>query len=361
MRQPVPAQNKPGARRETPGARHETAPKGPRIDLKVRYYYRMKPQRVYPLTVEVPRGSLGRLLPGGSGEAVTVRPLIPGAVVVPAEQRLDVARPGSQATFAVTPLAKGRLANARVDVIQHGRVTQQIGLGMKGVTQRLTWWLLALTIVVPSLLLYYGSPRYHPLSGNVPHKVTAPPREDNKGGAADADNKEQGADKKPPAAGKDDKAAEPGAKDDKEQAGPPGGRPTPPPIRPGQPVETSLPGGPGDVLTYKIDRTLSSDVPGVPYINEEPKIPGIDATAGAAASKGLGQAYDLYIGLADSHVSFWIGVFLLLLTFLSWMTHSTGRTSRRGAVELVPAPAGGHAQETLPLGPSGPPLSVEPA
>src|SRR5712692_8180564 len=108
MSQPVPAQNKPAPRREVPGGRRETAPpKGTRTDLKVRYYYRMKPQRVYPLSVEVPRGSDGRPLPAGSGEAVVVRPVIPGAVVVPAEQRLDVARPGSQVTFSVTPLAKG--------------------------------------------------------------------------------------------------------------------------------------------------------------------------------------------------------------------------------------------------------------
>jgi hypothetical protein len=345
----------------------------------------MKPQRVYPLTVEVPRGSGGRLLPAGSGEAVVVRPLIPGAVVVPAEQRLDVARPGSQVTFSVTPLAKGRLPNPRVEVLQHGRVVQEIGLRMKGVTQRMTWWLLALTLLVPSLLLYYG--RYYPVTGTIPHKSTVPLHDQGKEGAGDADKKEQpgGPEKKPPAPGQGDNAA---PKDAKEPAGPPadppggpagGPRGGPPGGPPGGPaaggmaaqlkplpdsrvVETSIPGSPGEVLSYRLGNVVSNDVPKVPYVNDEPKIPIIDATAGSAVSKGLGQGYDLYLGLAESHISFWIGVCLLMLTFLSWLTHSTGRTSRRGSVELTPAPAGGHAQETLPLSPSGPPpLSVEPA
>jgi hypothetical protein len=362
----------------------------------------MKPQRVYPLTVEVPRGSAGRLLPAGAGDAVVVRPLIPGAVVVPAEQRLDVARPGSKVSFSVTPLAKGRLPNPRVEVLQHGRVVQEIGLRMKGVTQRMTWWLLALTILVPSLLLYYGREEYHALSGEIPHKSTVPPRENGNPGAADANKNAKPADPaKTPVdsrrggnqAPKDDKAAEPGPgakqpgdgdkpapKEGKEPAGqqpgpgdgpmggPPGG-PQPPPLKPLDPrqVDTYVKGSSGEVLAYKIDGLLNKDVPKVPYVNEEPKLPlsrigADDAAAGAAVSKYLGKGYDLYIAMADSHISFWIGVFLLMLTFLSWLTHTTGRTSRRSSVELVPAPAGGHAQETLPLGPSGPPpLSVEPA
>ena len=82
-------------------------------------------------------------------------------------------------------------------------------------------------------------------------------------------------------------------------------------------------------------------------------------TAEKTVSNGLGKGYDLYVHMADAHISFWIGALLLMLTFLSWLMHTTGRTSRRGWVELTPAPAG-HAQETLPLGPGGPPLAVEP-
>src|SRR5262249_29862954 len=135
--QPAAKAKTPAPRKEAPQpARRDATPGAARTDFKVRYYNRMKLQRVYPLVVELPRGR-GTAPPAGVG--VTVRPIIPGAHVTPLEQKLDVAQPGAQATFSVTPLACGRLSNARVEVHQPGRAPQQIPLRMKSVTQRLTW------------------------------------------------------------------------------------------------------------------------------------------------------------------------------------------------------------------------------
>jgi hypothetical protein len=110
--------------------------------VKVNYYRRMRPNRVYPFTVSWKGG--GR----GSGEPVVVRLVMGGAQVVPAEQTLDPAKSGDRATFYVTPLARGWLRGERLEVVQDGRKVQEIRLPCKVTTQRLTWVLLLLTIVV---------------------------------------------------------------------------------------------------------------------------------------------------------------------------------------------------------------------
>jgi hypothetical protein len=140
-------------------------------DLRVRYYDRMKVQRVYPLTVEVTAGS-NRPGAGLALDPVVVRPIIPGAQVVPAEQRLDVSRPGEQAAFHVTPLARGRYPNPRVEILQHGRPVQAIPLRVKGVTQRLTWVLLALTVLATWAVFHYTHSGR--LEGKVPYQARRP-------------------------------------------------------------------------------------------------------------------------------------------------------------------------------------------
>jgi hypothetical protein len=163
MNPPVAARGHAPALRE-PGTHTHT-------DLRVRYYDRMKVQRVYPLTVEVTAGP-NRPGVGLALDPVVVRPVIPGAQVVPAEQRLDVSRPGERAAFHVTPLARGRYPNPRVEILQHGRTVQAIALRMKGVTQRLTWLLLALTLLLPALVFHYT--RTAKLRGRVPYQARRP-------------------------------------------------------------------------------------------------------------------------------------------------------------------------------------------
>src|SRR5262245_57073851 len=80
--------------------------------VEVAYYRRMKLQRVYPFVVCWRRGA--RPTPG---EKVTVRLLMAGAQVLPAEQALDAGNPNAQATFFVTPLARGWLRAQRLEIV----------------------------------------------------------------------------------------------------------------------------------------------------------------------------------------------------------------------------------------------------
>jgi hypothetical protein len=114
--------------------------------LVVRYQRRMKPQQVYPCDVRwksSPRG--------GAGGPLVVRLVMAGAQVVPSERTLDPDRPSDKALFYVTPLARGWLRGERVEVLRDGRKVQEIPLRSKVVTQRLTWALLVLTLVLPWL------------------------------------------------------------------------------------------------------------------------------------------------------------------------------------------------------------------
>jgi hypothetical protein len=120
------------------------------LPLQFRYYAVMKPQRVYALVVEMPKKKGGEIKGGGP---VVLRPIIPGALVGPPEQRFDTSEAGNQITFHVTPLARGRLPRARVEVFAAGQAPQEILLPMKAKTQRLTWLLLILAVLVPWFLI----------------------------------------------------------------------------------------------------------------------------------------------------------------------------------------------------------------
>jgi hypothetical protein len=364
MKQPMPAKNKGPIRVEgLPPRREPVTPRGVRTDLKIRYSYRMKPQRVYPLTVDVPGSSVGR--PGqAGGDFVTVRPIIPGALVAPPEQRLDVARPGSRVSFAVTPLAKGRLPGPRVEFLHNGRVVHDVGLSMKTTTQRMTWLLLLLTLIVPPLLLYFG--HYHPLAGTVKRQIKRPVSEEDK--------------KKLVGNGPENKPGE-GEKGDRQPAagGQVGGGGVAAETKPIGDTYTEWverPATPGEVLTDRLDTLVRDDVPTVPDL-QNPSNPdwlnNMLASVGSAVNKPhdawlpaagrfLGSGYEIYIGLADVQVTFWVAVALLLLTIASWAMHRRVRSSRRTFLELAPAGAGAQAQETLPLNPSAPsPPAAEPA
>src|SRR5206468_8734537 len=121
-----------------PPRKEAAAPKKGGKPLQLRYHTVMKPERVYELTVEVPKS-------GKPAEAavVVLRPVVPGAQVVPAEQRLDPSEPGNRAVFHVTPLARGRLPKARVEVYAPGQPPQSVVLPMRAATQRLSWLFLA--------------------------------------------------------------------------------------------------------------------------------------------------------------------------------------------------------------------------
>ncbi len=116
------------------------------FNLVARFSRQMKPQRLYPLVVRLRRNKK-------EGESAVgtlhLRPVIPGAIVTPADYTLDVDHPETNPPFYVTPLAKGRLGNARLEVFQQGRLVGTIALPMKAVRQTFTWFLLFLTIAIP--------------------------------------------------------------------------------------------------------------------------------------------------------------------------------------------------------------------
>ncbi len=137
----TPVSRARAATERSPGADASRSAPSAIPPVKIRYYRRMRPNRVYPFTVGWKGGART------SGEPVVVRLVMAGAQVVPAEQTLDPARPDDRATFFVTPLAKGWMRGERLEVVQGGRKVQEIRLGCKVTTQRLTWLLLLLTIV----------------------------------------------------------------------------------------------------------------------------------------------------------------------------------------------------------------------
>lgn len=118
--------------------------------LRVRYYRRMKPQRVYRFEVSWEPSDRA---PRGEGKRVTLRLLAAGAQVLPAEQTLDATQPDEKAIFYVTPLAKGWLQNVKLEVLSGSRKIQEIPMASKVVSQRRTLMWFALSFIIPWLIL----------------------------------------------------------------------------------------------------------------------------------------------------------------------------------------------------------------
>jgi len=114
------------------------------------FYQRMKRQRVYPLVV---RWGKGKGSESTDTPALQIRPIIPGALVVPAELPLE---PGldATATFHVTPVALGRLSSARVEVLHQGRNVDALPLKMRVVRWSIARVLFLLAFLVPLLLIF---------------------------------------------------------------------------------------------------------------------------------------------------------------------------------------------------------------
>jgi hypothetical protein len=141
---------------------------GTKYRFQVKFYRRMRLNHVYPVVVSAK--SLGGGI--GAGTPVLLRAVVPGALVTPAELSLDAADPKAAATFYVTPLARGWLPDARIEVHSHGNVLQTLRLSMKATSQRLTWFLAFLTLAIPAFLLH--ATVYHKMEGNVPRTSSIP-------------------------------------------------------------------------------------------------------------------------------------------------------------------------------------------
>jgi hypothetical protein len=312
------------ARRDTPGVRESE------YNLRVSYYATMKPQRVYPLVVEVVPGKAAAPAAAAGGVGVTLRPVVPGALVAPAELPLDVSRPGARATFHVTPVAKGRLPEACVRVLHDGRQVQELRTRMTAKTQRMTWVLLLLAVVLPPLLAHWAIT--DPLHGRVPIKSR-------RALVQEARAKE---------AAEKAKEAEEGDK----PAGPPKGGFGPPPLPPPPPLDAKndpdkglRPGKPGEIVEYRVDKTLRAALPNFPYSDEV--IGGVAMAAGFPYDALCDWSEDLYLPC-------WLAVGLLVLAIGSWSLHRPTRVRIKGSVALPQVAAAGsrlaaETGEPLPL------------
>lgn len=121
--------------------------------VRVRYCRRMKVQGVYRMMVELraiePKGASA----AGAGDSLIARPLISGAQVQPAEQELGPKASNNRIYFAITPLAKGRLKDARLQLLHQGRLLEEIKTPMTGTSKRTAWLLFLATLLAFSFLV----------------------------------------------------------------------------------------------------------------------------------------------------------------------------------------------------------------
>lgn len=312
MKPPGPAKKPTPPRPEATVTQRE--PKGKDYPLSIRFHRQMKPQRVYPLVVEVARGPKGSPASGEARTTLVLRPVISGAHVVPVEQKLNASKPGERATFYVTPLARGRLSYARLEVVHQGQVVEKIHLTMRGTTQRLTWVLALLTFLIPWFLLYVTV--WHPLTGTIPVAVPRP-KVDSPGPPMPQPVPPQPA---------------------------PGGAPPPPPLEMA-PKDWDK-GSPGDVLAYQIRKFVGSNVPDISYVtafvaSPRNRLKLESQRVDDDVAWAVGVVYDYACDLKEpENLSFWVAVVLAVATGLSWFSHRSWRTRLRTEVTLAaPVPA----------------------
>jgi hypothetical protein len=221
---------------------------------------------------------------------VVVKPFIPGAQVMPDELRLE---PGKSVTFQVTPLAKGRLTQAHLEVHQPSRPTLLLPLKIKVGSQRFTWIMLLLTLLLPGLMAYFTDPMYGKLKGQIEKdKIIAV------GGSATQPGRGQVTGEKV--------------------------------LRDGQP---------GEILAYHLDRIMSRNLPDVlgadnrlalgQSLNDfgaSVGLPGpLDARRSLLAGI-LGGIYQFLCGLEAIKPAFILAVALGLITIASWFMFGSRRS-----------------------------------
>lgn len=136
--------------------------------LRTLFYRKMRHERVYPLIVRTTDAGTG-VRPVAA--EIVVRPMIPGAIVTPPQQSVDAAMGGNDAAFQITPVAKGKLKGARLNIYQDGKLIESASLGMRTTTQRMTWALALVSLMFFGWLLYYT--QITPLSGRIPRELSS--------------------------------------------------------------------------------------------------------------------------------------------------------------------------------------------
>jgi hypothetical protein len=131
----------------------------------VRYYYRMNPERMFPLLVVLSRKSLQEVVKRGVAQAesagfrvaldslVEVEPILPGCGCFPPKEQVKVSRGEASVTFWVVPHVLGEVMQARVVLRQNGTVLAEVPLKMRVVKQGVTLFLGALSLLLPLALM----------------------------------------------------------------------------------------------------------------------------------------------------------------------------------------------------------------
>ncbi len=146
----------------------------PKFQVRVRYKKRMSVQSVYRMVVELRAAEKGAASSISSGDSVIARPIIPGAHVQPQEQELGPKASNNKVVFAVTPLAAGRLAGARIQLLHNGRVMDEVKTPMRGVRPgRVVLWA-ALTLLALAYLIGILGPLPDLSSGGKSAPAVAP-------------------------------------------------------------------------------------------------------------------------------------------------------------------------------------------
>jgi hypothetical protein len=242
------------------------------LPLDVRFYSALRLQRLHPLVVTIPK----KAQIDSALSSVVVRPVIPGAVVFPPEAKLEPVSPGAQATFQVTPVAVGRLRDAHLEVLQQGRPVGAVRMRMLARTQRLTWFLAILGVLLTGLCVFA---RHHSEYSTTGYK-----------------------------------AIEPGS-------GPP--ERLPEAVR--QKIREAEAAAPAHIHRPPIEQSVSDFMP---------SIPGGATEQIASVVQG---AYDWIYELGSSHLPFWVGLAMLVLTVASWFGHLRYRTRLRKTLDVAPA------------------------
>jgi hypothetical protein len=191
--------------------------------------------------------------------------------------------------FYVTPVAVGKLPDARVVLTPSQGKSTDVLLPMKSVRQRMTKVLLLLTVIIPIGLLYLKYekveelPRSMVLSGQDPGPRL---RDDGK--------------QRPPLV-------------PQIPAGPMGRPPQPPRPQPTGAAQDSVKASPAETVAYYIEKNL-------------PSVPGVTDNL----ASGVGKAYEfLTAWLEQDPLPFYVGLALLVITGASYLAHLSARGRRR--------------------------------
>lgn len=337
--------------------------------LRCRYYSTMKHQRVYPLDVEVYNAKQKT-----NAGVVVVRPIIPGAQVSPTEQRLDASKVGNTASFNVTPLAKGKLGKAHVEVHAPGRKVQTLPLGMRAGTQCWSWTLLACAFLIPAFLhaITVGSWKVEPLTERLDPNLSASVTPAELPQVLQPQLQPVVWRKVPQRPGIDGEPADPQndihlvAFQGGGQGRPVGNAPNAQPgdVPPGEGLRTErLEEQPLQSNTYeKEDRVekevelwMNKNVGEKPVLTKPwEKLPGVlgkhSITEGVAYLSKQGYKY-LHIGVSQEKAHLIVGAVFLVLAFLSWSFKRSHRTRVKRELTLAPLSTGdrGNPEVLSPL------------